>query len=90
MDANTVNIKPEVMKMNLVLYALIIIQINLRMMVQGGYLPMQIMINISEDTYKATCNGCMLPPDVENVVNAIKNGKIISKDMENNNNDIDT
>lgn len=51
---------------------------------------MQIMINISEDTYKATCNECMLPPDVENVVNAIKNGKIISEDMENNNNDINT
>ena len=35
------------------------------------------------------CNGYMLPSDVENVVNAIKNGKIISEDMENNN-DIDT
>lgn len=36
---------------------------------------MEILIKISEDSYKATCNGCMLPPDVENVVNAIKNGK---------------
>jgi len=36
---------------------------------------MKIVIDISDDTYKAVCNGCMLPPDVENVVNAIKNGK---------------
>ena len=35
---------------------------------------MKIVIEIPEDTYSATCNGCMLPPDVENVVNAIKNG----------------
>lgn len=35
---------------------------------------MKIVIDISDDTYKAVCNGCMLPPDVENVVNAIKNG----------------
>jgi hypothetical protein len=35
---------------------------------------MKIVIDISDDTYKAVCNGCMLPPDVENVVNAIING----------------
>jgi hypothetical protein len=35
---------------------------------------MKIVIDISDDTYKAVYNGCMLPPDVENVVNAIKNG----------------
>ena len=40
---------------------------------------MQIVIDISEETYKATCNGCMLPPDVENVVNGIKNGIPIPK-----------
>lgn len=34
----------------------------------------KLVINISEDSYKATCNGYMLPQDVENVVNAIKNG----------------
>ena len=32
----------------------------------------ELVIKIPEDSYKATCNGCMLPPDVENVVNAIK------------------
>ena len=35
---------------------------------------MQIVIDIPEETYKATCNGCMLPPDVDNVVRGIKNG----------------
>lgn len=35
---------------------------------------MKIVIDISEDSYKATCNGHMLPLDVENVVQGIKNG----------------
>lgn len=35
---------------------------------------MQIVIDIPEDTYKATCNESMLPPDVKNVVDAITNG----------------
>lgn len=35
---------------------------------------MKLIIDISEDSYKATCNGYMLPPDVENVVQGIKNG----------------
>lgn len=35
---------------------------------------MQIVIDISEDVYKATCDGCMLPPDVREVVQGIKNG----------------
>lgn len=35
---------------------------------------MQILINISEDAYKATCDGRMLPPDVENAVRGIKDG----------------
>lgn len=35
---------------------------------------MEIVIKIPENSYKATYNGCMLPPDVENVVEAIKNG----------------
>ena len=41
----------------------------------------ELVIKISEDAYKATCNGCMLPPDVENVVQAIKNGTPLPKDM---------
>lgn len=40
---------------------------------------MQIVIDISEDTYIATCNESMLPPDVKNVVNAIKNGTPLPK-----------
>ena len=35
---------------------------------------MEIVIDIPEESYKATCDGCMLPPDVENVVQGIKNG----------------
>lgn len=35
---------------------------------------MKLLIDIPEDSYKATCNGCMLPPDVENVVQGIKYG----------------
>lgn len=34
----------------------------------------ELVIKISEDSYKATCNGWMLPPDVENIVQGIKNG----------------
>ena len=34
----------------------------------------KLVISISEDSYKATCNGYMLPLDVENVVQGIKNG----------------
>lgn len=40
-----------------------------------------LVIKISEDSYKATCNGHMLPPDVENVVQGIKNGKLLTPDM---------
>lgn len=40
---------------------------------------MQIVINISEETYKATCKGSMLPPDVKNVVQGIKNGILLPK-----------
>ena len=40
---------------------------------------MQIVIDISENTYKATCTESMLPPDVKNVVNAIKNGTPLPK-----------
>ncbi len=39
----------------------------------------KLIIKISEDSYKATCNGYMLPLDVENVVNAIKNGTTLPK-----------
>lgn len=40
---------------------------------------MQIVIDIPQDTYIATCNESMLPPDVRNVVNAIKNGTPLPK-----------
>lgn len=40
---------------------------------------MRIIIDISEDSYKATCNGYMTPPDVENVVSGIKNGTPLPK-----------
>lgn len=39
----------------------------------------ELVIKLSEDSYKATCRGLMLPQDVENVVNAIKNGKTLPK-----------
>lgn len=39
----------------------------------------EVVIRISEDSYKATCNGHMLPPDVENVVQGIKNGTPLPK-----------
>jgi len=41
---------------------------------------MHIVINIPEESYRATCDGCMLPPDVENVVQGIKNGTPLPKD----------
>lgn len=40
---------------------------------------MKITIDIPEESYKATCNGCMLPPDVESVVQGIKNGTPLPK-----------
>lgn len=40
---------------------------------------MKIVIDIPEESYKATCDGCMLPPDVENVVQGIKNGTPLPK-----------
>lgn len=40
---------------------------------------MKIVIDIPEDTYIATCNELMLPPDVRNVVNAIKTGTLLPK-----------
>ncbi len=42
----------------------------------------ELVIKIPKDSYEATCNGCMLPPDVENVVNAIKNGTPLPKHHE--------
>lgn len=39
---------------------------------------MKMIIKISKDSYEAICNGHMLPPDVKNVINAIKNGKPIN------------
>lgn len=39
----------------------------------------ELVIKISEDSYKATCGGSMLPPDVENVINAIKTGTPLPK-----------
>lgn len=40
---------------------------------------MELIIKIPEDSYKATCNSTMLPPDVENVVQGIKNGTPLPK-----------
>jgi len=37
----------------------------------------ELVIKIPEDSYKATCNGSMLPPDVANVVQGIKNATIL-------------
>lgn len=39
----------------------------------------ELIIKISEDSWKATCNGYMLPSDVENVVQGIKNGTPLPK-----------
>ena len=39
----------------------------------------ELVVKISEDSYKATCNGWMLPSDVENVVQGIKNGTPLPK-----------
>lgn len=39
----------------------------------------ELVIKIPEVSYKATCGGSMLPSDVKNVVNAIKNGKQLPK-----------
>ena len=39
----------------------------------------ELVIKIPEETYKATCNGWMLPPDVEKVVQGIKNGTTLLK-----------
>ena len=43
---------------------------------------MKLIIDISEETYKATCNGSMLPPDVKNVVDAIKNSTSLEDEFE--------
>ena len=40
---------------------------------------MKLIINIPEETYKNTCDEKMLPPDVKNVVEAIKNGTPLPK-----------
>lgn len=39
----------------------------------------ELVIKIPEESYKATCNGYMLPSDVENVVQGIKNGTPLPK-----------
>ena len=38
---------------------------------------MEIVINIPRGTYMATCDGCMLSPDVKYVIEAIKNGTLL-------------
>ena len=42
-------------------------------------MDIELVVKISEDAYKATCNGYMLPSDVENVVQGIKNGTPLPK-----------
>ena len=39
----------------------------------------KLIIKIPEDTYNSVCNECMLPPDVENVVKAIKCAQPLNK-----------
>lgn len=39
----------------------------------------ELVIKISEDSYKSICNGWMLPSDVENIVQGIKNGTPLPK-----------
>lgn len=39
----------------------------------------ELVIKIPEDTYIATCNGLMLPPNVKKVVNAIRTGTPLPK-----------
>lgn len=39
----------------------------------------ELVIKISEDSYKALCKGSMLPQDVENVVQGIKHGTPLPK-----------
>lgn len=40
---------------------------------------MKLVIDIPEETYTATCQGHMLPPDVTNVIEAIKAGAPLPK-----------
>lgn len=40
---------------------------------------MWMLIRISENTYNSVCNECMLPPDVKNVVKAIKHAQPLDK-----------
>ena len=40
---------------------------------------MKLIIDIPEKTYTATCQGHMLPPDVTNVIEAIKAGAPLPK-----------
>lgn len=42
-------------------------------------MAVELVIKIPEESYKATCNGYMLPSDVENVVQGIKNGTPLPK-----------
>jgi hypothetical protein len=39
----------------------------------------ELVIKIPEDSYRSTCNGSMLPPDVKSVVQGIKNGTPLPK-----------
>lgn len=39
----------------------------------------ELVVKLSEDSYKALCRGSMLPSDVENVVQGIKNGTPLPK-----------
>ena len=44
---------------------------------------MKILIDITEDTYNSVCNESMLPPNVRNVIDGIKNGQLLPKDATN-------
>lgn len=48
----------------------------------------ELVIKIPESSYKAACNGCMLPPDVENVVQGIKDGILFREKCDRENSEI--
>jgi len=43
----------------------------------------KILIELADESYKALLHGCMIPPDVENVVNGIKNGTVLPNNATN-------
>ena len=44
---------------------------------------MKILIDITEDTYNSVCNESMLPQNVKNVIDGIKNGQLLTDNATN-------